>query len=94
MAVLPVIGFTFQAVLRRVRALFATAQGAVDALNKVISESILGAALVRLLDSQRYEYDRFLAANTNARDISLRILRLFAWLIPIIMFWLVPAPAW
>jgi ATP-binding cassette subfamily B protein len=86
MAVLPVIGFTFQAVLRRVRALFATAQGAVDALNKVIYESILGAALVRLLNSQRYEYDRFLAANTNARDISLRILRLFAWLIPIIMF--------
>jgi ATP-binding cassette, subfamily B, bacterial len=86
MAVLPVIGFTFQAVLKRVRALFATAQGAVDALNKVINESILGAALVRLLDSQRYEYDRFLTANTNARDISLRILRLFAWLIPIIMF--------
>ena len=86
MAVLPVIGFTFQAVLKRVRALFATAQGAVDALNKVINESILGAALVRLLNSQRYEYDRFLAANTNARDISLRILRLFAWLIPIIMF--------
>ena len=86
MAVLPVIGFTFQAVLKRVRALFATAQGAVDALNKVINESILGAALVRLLDSQRYEYDRFLAANTNARDISLRILRLFAWLIPIIIF--------
>jgi ATP-binding cassette subfamily B protein len=86
MAVLPVIGFTFQAVLKRVRALFATAQGAVDALNKVINESILGAALVRLLNSQRYEYDRFLAANTNARDISLKILRLFAWLIPIIMF--------
>jgi len=85
-AVLPVIGFTFQAVLKRVRALFATAQGAVDALNKVINESILGAALVRLLDSQRYEYDRFLAANTSARDISLRILRLFAWLIPVIMF--------
>jgi ATP-binding cassette subfamily B protein len=86
LAVLPVIGFTFQAVLKRVRALFTTAQGAVDALNKVINESILGAALVRLLDSQRTEYDRFLAANTNARDISLRILRLFAWLIPIIMF--------
>ena len=85
-AVLPVIGFTFQAVLRRVRALFATAQGAVDALNKVISESIVGAALVRLLDSQAYEYDRFLVANTHARDISLRILRLFAWLIPVVIF--------
>jgi ATP-binding cassette subfamily B protein len=85
-AVLPVIAATFQFVLGRVRALFGKAQGAVDGLNKVISESILGAALVRLLDSQDYERGRFLKANTEAREISLRILRLFAGLIPIIMF--------
>ena len=85
-AVLPVIGVTFQVVLGRVRTLFAKAQGAIDRLNKVINESILGAALVRLLNSQRYEHEKFLAANTEARDISLRILRLFAGLIPIIMF--------
>jgi ATP-binding cassette subfamily B protein len=52
----------------------------------VINESILGAALIRLLNSQHYEYDKFLAANTEARDISLSILRLFASLIPIIIF--------
>jgi ATP-binding cassette, subfamily B, bacterial len=86
MAVLPVIGITFKVVLGKVRTLFALAQGAIDGLNKVISESILGAALVRLLDSQRFEHEKFLKASTNARDISLRILRLFAGLIPIIMF--------
>ncbi|MEO6238422.1 MAG: ABC transporter ATP-binding protein, partial [Vicinamibacterales bacterium] len=86
MAVLPVIGFTFQFVLRRVRTLFGQAQGAVDRLNKAINESILGAALVRLLNSQHYEYQKFLGANTEARDISLRILRLFAGLIPVIVF--------
>jgi ATP-binding cassette subfamily B protein len=84
--VLPVIAVTFQVVLRRVRALFGQSQGAIDWLNKVINESILGAALVRLLHSQRYEQDKFLKANTEARDISLRILRLFAGLIPIIVF--------
>ena len=52
----------------------------------MINESILGAALIRLLNSQQYEYDKFLAANTQARDISLSILRLFASLIPVIMF--------
>ena len=62
------------------------AQEAIDWLNKVINESILGAALIRLLNSQQYEYEKFLAANTEARDISLSILRLFAGLIPIIMF--------
>jgi len=85
-AVLPVIGVTFTIVLGRVRKLFTRSQQAIDWLNRVINESILGAALIRLLNSQHYEYDKFLAANTEARDISLSILRLFASLIPIIMF--------
>ena len=72
LAVLPVIGVTFQVVLGRVRKLFIKAQGAIDRLNKVINESILGAALIRLLNSQHYEYEKFLAANTEARDISLQ----------------------
>jgi ATP-binding cassette subfamily B protein len=86
LAVLPVIGVTFTVVLGRVRKLFTRSQQAIDWLNKVINESILGAALIRLLNSQQYEYDKFLAANTEARDISLSILRLFASLIPIIIF--------
>jgi ATP-binding cassette subfamily B protein len=86
LAVLPVIGVTFQVVLGRVRALFMKAQGAIDGLNRVINESILGAALIRLLNSQHYEYEKFLAASTTARDIGLQILRLFAGLIPVIVF--------
>ena len=83
---LPIIGVTFFVVLGRVRKLFTKAQEAIDWLNKVINESILGAALIRLLNSQHYEYEKFVAANTQARDISLSILRLFAGLIPVIMF--------
>jgi ATP-binding cassette subfamily B protein len=86
MAVLPVIGVTFKIVMGRVGVLFRQAQGVIDWLNKVINESILGAALIRLLDSQREEREKFLKANTEARTISLKILRLFAALIPIIMF--------
>ena len=85
-AVLPIIAVTFQFVLRRVRALFGQSQAAIDWLNKVINESVLGAALVRLLHSQPYEQEKFLQANTEARDVSLKILRLFAGLIPIIVF--------
>jgi ATP-binding cassette, subfamily B, bacterial len=86
LTVLPVIGFTFKVVLGRVQKLFLQAMQAIDRLNKVINESILGAALIRLLNSQHYEYDKFLAANTDARNISLNILRLFASLIPMIVF--------
>jgi ATP-binding cassette subfamily B protein len=86
LAMLPIIGGTFFVVLGRVRKLFTRSQEAIDWLNKVINESILGAGLIRLLNSQHYEYEKFLAANTQARDISLGILRLFASLIPVIMF--------
>jgi len=86
MAVLPVIGVTFKVVFGRVRALFLKAQGAIDGLNRVINESILGAALIRLLNSHPREQEKFSRVNAEARDISLRILNLFAWLIPIIMF--------
>ncbi len=63
LSVLPIIGVTFSVVLRRVRKLFIKAQEAIDWLNKVINESILGSALIRLLNSQQHEYEKFLAAN-------------------------------
>ena len=86
LAVLPIIAGAFRFVMGRVRKLFLQGQQAVDWLNKVINESILGAALIRLVNSQHSEYEKFLAANTQARDIGLRILNLFASLIPIIIF--------
>jgi ABC-type multidrug transport system fused ATPase/permease subunit len=55
-------------VLKKVRQLFGKAQGAIDALNKVISESILGSSLIRLLNAQQHEYQKFLAANTEAKE--------------------------
>ena len=86
LAILPIIGGTFAYVLGKVRKLFVKGQGAIDWLNKVINESILGSSLIRLLNSQQYEYQKFLAANMEAKEISLSILRLFASLIPVIVF--------
>jgi len=86
LAIVPFIGITFQMVLRKVRPLFQKAQEAIDWLNRVINESILGSALIRLLNTQQLEYAKFLAANTEAKDIGLRTLRLFAGMIPVITF--------
>ena len=84
--VVPIIGITFFFVLGKVRKLFVRSQAAIDWLNKVINESILGSSLIRLLNSQSSEYDKFMDANTEARNIGLSILRLFAGLIPVITF--------
>jgi ATP-binding cassette, subfamily B, bacterial len=86
LAMLPIIGITFSVVLGKVRKLFLKSQAAIDWLNKVINESILGSALIRLVNSQQFEFEKFVAANTEARTISLSILRLFASLIPVIIF--------
>ena len=84
--VVPVIGIAFSYILKRVRKLFIQTQEAIDWLNKVINESILGAALIRLLNSHAAEKKKFLKANTQARDISFKILNLFSSLIPLITF--------
>lgn len=75
LSVVPIIGLTFRYVLGRVRKLFMRAQGAIDWLNKVINESILGSSLIRLANSQASEYDKFVAANAEARDIGMSILQ-------------------
>ncbi len=41
----------------------------IDRLNKVINESILGSALIRVINSQQPEYEKFLAANTNRQKV-------------------------
>jgi len=86
LCVVPFIGITFQVVLRKVRPLFKKAQEAIDSLNRVISESIVGSALIRLLNTQDLEYNKFFATNTEAKDIGLETLRLFAGMIPVITF--------
>ncbi len=85
-AIIPIIGITFAVVLKKVRVLFKESRAVIDWLNKVINESILGSALIRVINSQQLEFDKFLKANTKARDYGLSILRLFAGLIPVITF--------
>ena len=56
------------------------------AMNRIINESITGAMLVRVLNAQMPEYNKFLEANTQARDNGMAILRLFATLMPVVTF--------
>jgi len=84
--IIPVIGGSFYLVLRKVRVLFKKSREVIDWLNKVINESILGAAIIRVLNSQQHEYGKFISASSTARDLGLAILSLFAGLIPVITF--------
>ncbi|MGB2631699.1 MAG: ABC transporter ATP-binding protein [Minisyncoccales bacterium] len=86
LAVMPFIGLAFFLVLGRVHKLFTKSQETIDWLNRVINESILGSAIVRILNSQGYEYEKFSAANIESKNIGLTILKYFAGLIPAVTF--------
>lgn len=86
LTIVPMIAGAFVFVFGRVRVLFTKAQGIIDRLNKVINESILGAALIRIMHSQEQERAKFVVANTDAKETGLSILRLFASMIPVITF--------
>ncbi len=83
--IIPIIAIAFYMVTKRVRPIFMKGREIIDRLNKVINESILGSALIRVINSQQPEYEKFLAANEQAKNLGLSVLRLFAWLIPIIV---------
>ncbi len=86
LTIIPIIGGTFFVILQKVRLLFKQSREVVDWLNKVINESIMGAALIRVLNSGELEHDKFRDANTKARDLGVSILRLFSFMIPVITF--------
>ncbi len=84
--VIPLVGITFFLILKKVRVLFLRSREVIDWLNRVINESILGAAIIRVINSQQLEYRKFLNASAEARDIGVSIVTLFATLIPLINF--------
>jgi ATP-binding cassette, subfamily B, bacterial len=85
-SIVPVIAFAFYFVFTRVKVLFRKSRENIDLLNKVINESILGSALIRVLNSQQPESTKFLKANMVSRKIGMSILKLFSVLVPVIMF--------
>jgi ATP-binding cassette subfamily B protein len=86
LGIIPVIGGAFYMVLKKVRVLFRKSREVIDWLNRVINESIMGASIIRVLNSQQQEYRKFIQANSTSRDLGLSILSLFASLIPVINF--------
>ncbi len=85
-AAVPIIAATFFIVLGRVRVLFLKGQEIIDWLNKVISESILGAALIRLVHSHEVEFAKFVEASSASRELGYKIIGYFSLLIPVITF--------
>ncbi len=86
LSIIPIMGAVMVYTFSKMGSLFQKTQAVVDKLNTVINNSIIGAALVRVLDSGSFEKKNFQEVNTESRENGLKILALFSSFIPIIMF--------
>ncbi|MEI6057991.1 MAG: ABC transporter transmembrane domain-containing protein, partial [bacterium] len=86
LATLPLISIVFALVFSRLGPIFKKSQGVIDWLNKIINESILGAPIVRVLNSKENEDAKFIEANTKATELGIKTIQLFAITFPVIGF--------
>lgn len=81
---IPVLGVTFGIIFKFIEKYFTQAQEIIDRLNRVINETIVGSALIRVLNSRGVEKTKFDVVNQEARTVGVKIIIGFASLIPII----------
>jgi ATP-binding cassette subfamily B protein len=86
LSIIPIIAVAFGLAFSKLGSLFKRTQEIIDTSNRVINNSIIGAALIRVLHSGKTEEQKFEHINAESRDVGMRILTLFSSLIPIVMF--------
>ncbi len=84
LAIVPLIGVLFGVIFSKLGPLFKKSQEIIDGFNTIISETIGGSAIIRVLNSGNTELKRFTKQNNTARDTSMTILTYFSYLIPMI----------
>lgn len=84
LSIIPIIALAFSFIFGRIGKLFRAGQENLENINKVVNESIIGASLVRVLNAEDKEKQKFDGVNSKAHDIGVAIVKGFASLFPII----------
>ncbi len=84
LTIIPLIVLIFISIFSQISKYFKKAQANIDRLNKTINESIVASSLIRVLNSQSLEIQKFQKVNDDTREIGMSILKLFTSLIPLI----------
>ncbi len=80
--VIPFLLGVFAVIFSRISKYFKQSQEVIDELNQVINETIVGAPLVRVLNSSRFEVRKFKSLAIRSKEIGLNIVLGFAALVP------------
>jgi len=83
--IVPLMAVVIGVTLWRAVPLFRSMQTRIDRVNQVMREKLSGVRVIRAFVRTGYEQRRFDEANTGLYDVSLRVNRLFATMIPVVM---------
>ncbi|MEI8062202.1 MAG: ABC transporter ATP-binding protein [bacterium] len=83
-SVIPLLIIAFAVIFRNLGGMFRKRQETVEKINAVINESIIGSALVRVLNSSKDEEVKFNTSNTLSKNVGLSIVNGIASLIPVV----------
>ena len=84
-AVVPVLGGTMAIVAWRMVPYFRAMQKRLDAINGVLREQITGIRVVRAFVKERAEAVRFERANSDLREVAVKVGRVMAFAMPLVM---------
>lgn len=85
LSVIPFLILTFFFIFGTLSSLFRQGQENLEKINAMINETIIGAALVRVLDSASTEIKKFFIVNQKSKELGFAVVRNISSLIPIIM---------
>jgi ATP-binding cassette subfamily B multidrug efflux pump len=82
--ILPVMLVALGLILWRALPLFRSMQKKIDRINQVMRESLSGVRVIRAFARTDYEARRFEDANQDLTDVGLKVMRVFAIMIPVL----------
>ncbi len=85
LVIVPVMGVVIGLSLRRALPLFRSMQKKLDRINQVMRETLSGIRVIRAFVRTEHEEERFDDASRDLMDTQLRVTRLFALMMPMIM---------
>lgn len=84
-AAIPVLFFIILLVMRKGIPLFKMVQVKLDQVNRILRENLTGVKVIRSFNRINYERERFNAANYELTDISIKVNKMMASLMPMMM---------
>ncbi|KAB2335659.1 ABC transporter ATP-binding protein [Bacillus mesophilum] len=82
---MPILAVSIYFIMKKALPLFKLVQDKLDRLNLVMRENLTGIRVIRAFNREKQEKDRLQKANSDLTDVSIKVNRIMAFLMPVLM---------